>query len=149
MTKKGYLRKTMGIKNKFEEYQMETFMEQYGDRLTPVYGHVLSAKIERTKKFFLWHVLNVNLVIKPAGSRNVQRCQYKKSGFKLPPFIDIKQGNEVLVQGLKADKAKDPSDTITIMNVVNVSDRTQLVEGDLSVDDIIKSIKGNVKRQRL
>lgn len=139
----------MGIKNKFEEYQMETFMEQYGDRLTPVYGHVLSAKIERTKKFFVWHVLNVSLVIKPVGSRNVQRCQYKKSGFKLAPFIEIKQGNEVLVQGLKADKTKETSDTITIMNVINITDRTQLVEGDLSVDEIIKSIKGNVKRQRV
>ena len=139
----------MGIKNKFEEYQMETFMEQYGDRLTPLYGHVLSAKIERTKKFFLWNVLTVNLVIKPAGSRNVQRCQYKKSSFKLPPFIEIKQGNEVMVQGLKADKSKESSDTITIMNVINITDRTQLVEGEMSVDDIIKSIKGNVKRQRV
>lgn len=139
----------MGIKNKFEEYQMETFMEQYGDRLTPVYGNVLSAKIERTKKFFLWNVLTVNLVIKPAGSRNVQRCQYKKSGFKQPPFIDIRQGNEILVQGLKADKTKDSQDTITIMNVINITDKTQLVEGEMSVDEIIKSIKGNVKRQRL
>lgn len=139
----------MGIKNKFEEYQMETFMEQYGDRLTPVYGNVLSVKIERIKKFLLWHVLNVSLVIKPAGSRNVVRCQYKKSGFKLPPFIGIKQGNEVLVQGLKADKTKESSDTITIMNVVNITDKTQLVEGEMSVDEIIKNIKGNVKRQRV
>lgn len=39
----------MGIVNKFEEYQMETFMEQHGDRITPVYGRLLSVKIERKR----------------------------------------------------------------------------------------------------
>lgn len=139
----------MGIKNKFEEYQMETFMEQHGERLTPVYGNVLSVKIDRKTKFFLWHVLLVSLVVKPAGSRNVTRCQYKKSGFKEPAFISIRQGNEVLVQGLKGEKGKESAEVVTIMNVVNITDRTQLVQGELSVDEIIKSIKGNVKRQRM
>lgn len=139
----------MGIRSKFEEYQMETFMEQHGDRITPVYGNVLSVKIDRKKKFFLWHVLNVNLVVKPVGSRNVSRCKYKKSGFKEPAFIDVRQGNEVLVQGLKGEKGKDSAETVTIMNVVNITDKTQLVEGELSVDEIIKSIKGSVKRQRV
>lgn len=142
----------MGIKNKFEEYQMETFMEQHGDRITPVYGNVLSVKIDRSKKFLFRHVLNVNLVVKPVGSRNVARCKYSKSGFKAPPFIDVRQGNEVLVQGLKGDKnkkSKDSSEVITIMNVVNITDRTQLVEGEMSVDEIVKSIKGNIKRQRV
>lgn len=139
----------MGIKNKFEEYQMETFMEQHGDRLTPVYGNVLSVKVDRKKKFFLWHLLTVNLVVKPAGSRNVTRCHYKKSGFKLPAFINIRQGNEVLVQGIKGEKGKESSEVVTIMNVVNITDRTQLVQGELSVDEIIKSIKGNIKRQRM
>lgn len=138
----------MGIKNKFEEYQMETFMEQHGDRITPVYGNVLSVKIDRTKKFLFWNVLNVSMVVKPVGSRNVTRCQYKKSGFKEPAFISIRQGNEVLVQGLKGEKGKNASEVVTIMNVVNITDRTQLVEGDLSVDEIIRNIKGNIKRQR-
>lgn len=142
----------MGIVNKFEEYQMETFMEQHGDRITPVYGRLLSVKIERKKKFLIRHVLEVNLVVKPVGSRNVARCKYKKSGFKKPEFIDLRQGNEVLVQGLKGDKNKknkESSEIITIMNVVNITDRTQLVEGDLSVDEVIKSIKGNIQRQRV
>lgn len=139
----------MGIRSKFEEYQMETFMEQHGDRITPVYGNVLSVKIDRQKKFFLWNVLNVSLVVKPAGSRNVTRCQYKKSGFKEAPFIAIRQGNEVLVQGLKGEKGKESAETVTIMNVVNITDRTQLVEGDQSVDEIIRSVKGSIKRQRV
>lgn len=141
----------MGIKNKFEDYQMEVFMDQYGDRLIPVYGNVLSIKVNRKKKFFLWNTLNVSMVVKPQGSRNVQRCTYRKSGFKVPPFMEIRQGNEVMVQGLKADKAKskDPQDTIEIMNIINITDRTQLVEGDVPVDEIIKSIKGNIKRQRV
>lgn len=139
----------MGIRNKFEEYQMETFMEQHGDRITPVYGNVLSIKVDRSRKFFLWHVLNVSLVVKPVGSRNVTRCQYKKSGFKEPAFISIRQGNEVLVQGLKGEKGKESAETVKIMNVVNITDRTQLVEGDQSVDDIIRSIKGSIKRQRV
>lgn len=143
----------MGIKDKFDDYQKEMFMDQYGERMTPLYGHVLSIKVDRKKKFFLWHTLDVSLVLKPVGSRNVQRCSYRKKGFKLKPFIDIKQGNEVLVQGLKNDKTKtktkDLQDTIVIMNIVNITNRTQLVEGDVSVDEIIKSIKGNVKRQRI
>ncbi len=141
----------MGIKNKFEDYQMEVFMDQYGDRLIPVYGNVLSIKVDRKKKLFLWNTLNVSMVVKPSGSRNVQRCTYRKSGFKETPFIEIRQGNEVMVQGLKADKSKskDNQDTIEIMNIINITDRTQLVEGDVPVDEIIKSLKGNIKRQRI
>ncbi|PKK40316.1 hypothetical protein ABB02_00425 [Clostridiaceae bacterium JG1575] len=139
----------MGIKRKMEEYQLENFMEQHGDRLTPVYGHVLSVKVDRKKKFFLWNTLTVHLVVKPVGSRNVVRCQYKKNGFKEAPFISLRQGNEVLVQGLKGEKGKEAAESITIMNVVNITDRTQLVEGDMSVDEIIRSVKGNIKRQRV
>ena len=80
----------MGIKNKFEDYQMEVFMDQYGDRLIPVYGNVLSIKVERQKKLFLWNTLNVSMVVKPQGSRNVQRCTHKKSGLNVPPFMDIR-----------------------------------------------------------
>lgn len=139
----------MGIKNKLEEYQVETFMEQHGDRLAPVYGNVLSVKVDRQKKFFIYHTLNVNLVVKPMGSRNVVRCNYKKKGFKEPKFIDVRMGNEVLVQGVKGDRGKESAETITIMNLININDRTQLVEdASVSVDEIIKSVKGSTKISR-
>lgn len=140
----------MGIKNKLEEYQRETFLEKHGDRITPVLGNVLSIKVERKKKFFLLNELEVNMVIKPVKSKNVTRCQYKKkSFFKEPEFMDIRMGNEVLVQGMKGEKGKNGAEVVNIMNVVNITDRTQLVEGDMSVDEIINQIRGSIKRQRV
>ncbi len=139
----------MGIKDKLEEYQRDTFLEQYGDRITPVLGNLLSVKIERKTKFLVWHTLLVSLVIKPQSSKNVVRAQYKKGKFmKDPEFIELKQGNQVLVQGVKGDKGKEAAETVTIMNVVNITDRTQLVQGDISVDEIISQVRG-VKRQRM
>lgn len=138
----------MGIKDKFEEYQMENFLEQHGDRLTPVYGNVLSVKVDREKKFFLWHVMNASVVVKPMGAKHVVRCQYKKSGFKMPEFINVRQGNEVLIQGMKGERGKEASEVVKIMNLVNITDRTQLVEGQVSVDEVIESIKSSTKMSR-
>ncbi len=139
----------MGLRDKLENYQRESFLEKHGDRITPVLGNVLSIKVERTKKFFIYNQLEVNMVVKPVKSKNVVRCQYKKNAFfKEPEFMDIRNGNEVLVQGLKGEKGKNGAEIVNIMNVVNITDRTQLVEGDMPVDEIIKSVKGTVKRQR-
>lgn len=138
----------MGIKDKLEEYQRDNFMEQYGDRITPVLGNLLAVKIERKTKFFLWHTLLVSLVVKPQNSKNVVRAQYKKGKFlKDPEFIALRQGNQVLVQGVKGDKGKEAAETVNIMNVVNLTDKTQLVQGDVSVDEIIAQVRG-IKRQR-
>ena len=35
----------MGFKEKLEQYQRDTFMEQYGDRISPIMGNLLSVKI--------------------------------------------------------------------------------------------------------
>lgn len=138
----------MGFREKLEEYQRESFMDKHGERLAPLYGNVLSIKIER-KTILFWHKLIVHMVVKPARSKNVMRAKYEKGKFfKEPEFIDIKQGNEVLVQGLKGEKGKNDAEVISIMNVVNITDKTQLVDSGISVDELIKQIRGNTKIQR-
>lgn len=139
----------MGFKEKLEQYQRDTFMEQYGDRISPIMGNLLSVKIERKVKFLIWHTLNVNLVIKPQGQKNIARAQYKKGKFfKDPDFIELKQGNQVLVQGVKGEPGKEAAEVVTIMNVVNFTDKTQLVEGEMTVDEILAQVR-TVKRQRM
>lgn len=138
----------MGFKEKLEDYQRETFIDKHGDRLAPLYGNVLSVKTER-KKILFWHKLEVNIVVKPARSKNVSRAKYKKSAFfNEPKFIDVKQGNEVLIQGLKGDKGKDDAEVINIMNIVNITNRSQLVDSGVPVDEVIRQIRGSVKIQR-
>lgn len=138
----------MGFKEKLEDYQRENFIDKHGDRLTPLYGNVLSIKVERSKFLFI-NKLEVNMVVKPAHSKNVSRARYKKSKwFNEPEFIDIKQGNEVLVQGLKGEKGKEDSEVVNIMNVVNITKKTQLVDSGVPVDEVIRQVRGSVKMQR-
>lgn len=141
----------MGIKDKLEEYQRDTFLEKHGDRIAPILGNVLSIKVERKKKFFIFHILEVNMVVKPQRSKNVVRCQYKKKAFfNEPTFMDVAMGNEVLVQGMKGEKGKNGAEIVTIMNLVNFSNDTQLVDnGEMSVEEIKAQIRGSVKRQRI
>ena len=138
----------MGFKEKLEDYQRESFIDKHGDRLAPIYGNVLSIKIDR-KKILFFHKLEVNIVVKPARTKNISRARFKKSAFfNEPQFMDVKQGNEVLIQGLKGDKGKDDAEIINIMNLVNITNKTQLVDSGVSVDEIIKQVRGSVKMQR-
>lgn len=139
----------MGFKEKLEDYQRDSFMEKHGDRITPLYGNVLSIKIERSKVFFFYHKIEVNMVVKPQRSKTVTRCRYKKGKFfNEPSFIEINQGNEVLIQGLKGEKGKDDAEIVNIMNVINITNKTQLVDSGVSVDEVIKQLRGSTKMQR-
>ncbi|MCX7902935.1 MAG: hypothetical protein N2486_00340 [Caloramator sp.] len=119
----------MGFKEKLNQKLQDAYWEKYKDRLTQVHGHVLSVKIAEKVILGFIHLLKVDIVVKPERSKLVVKCQYKKRRFfKKPEFIQINQGNLVLIQGLKPKKnKKKDSDVIEIMNVINMTTKKELI----------------------
>lgn len=118
----------MSFKEKISQYYTKSYLKKYGDRLTQVQGTVVSVKV--TKKTILWifHKLNVSLLVRPERSKNIVKCSYvRKKWFKKPDFITINQGNLVLVQGLKAKKGKQGKDFINLINIRNMTTKKDLV----------------------
>ena len=121
----------MSLKEKMQNYYTKSFMEKNGDRITQVQGNVVSIKIEEKSILWIFHKILVTLIVKPDRSKNVVKCEYKKSRwFKKPTFMTINQGNLLIVQGLKGlkGKAKVNSETIEIMNIRNMTTKKDLVE---------------------
>ena len=97
----------MGFKDKMTKYYSDAYMNKYGDRMTSVSGTVLSVKTE-TKSFLgIFNRLHVWLVVKSDAGKQICKCEYKRNRwFKKPEFIDINQGNKVIVMGIKGEKGK-------------------------------------------
>lgn len=121
----------MGFKDMLAKRYSDAFLKKYGDRITQVQGRILSVK--ETVKTILWvyHVIKVDVLVKPERSKNVTRCQYtKKQWFKKPTFMPLSQGNLVVIQGVKGKKGKEDSELISILNVMNLTTKQDLIPVD-------------------
>ncbi|MPM53791.1 hypothetical protein SDC9_100560 [bioreactor metagenome] len=133
----------MGFKEKLSESYTSNWLKKYGDRLTQLQGRVLSIKSEEKSFLGIINWITVTLVLKQENSKAVATCIYKKRRwFKKPEFIEIKQGHSLVIQGLKPDrkkkKNKDVKEFISIMNVMNLTTKKDLVP-----------VEGGLKTQRV
>lgn len=120
----------MGIKDKLTKMSTDYFFEKNGDRLTQVQGNVVSVKVEQKSILWIFHKLIVTFLVRPERSKNVIKCIYKRSRwFKKPEFMALNQGNLIIAQGLKGvkGKVKSNSETIEIMNIMNLTTKKSLV----------------------
>lgn len=128
----------MGLKeklsSKFGNYFQNAYLQKYGDRLTSISGTVLSVKFIE-KSYIIFNILMVEMVIKPEIGNKIIKCWYKKNKwFKKPEFIQVKQGNKVIVMGVTGDKnnKKENSQEVQIMNLLNLTTKKDLVPIDHS-----------------
>lgn len=134
----------MGFKDSVSKKYAESFYEKNKDRIAQVQGKILQIKEERKKVFFIFHKLLVTILVKPAGSRNIVKCEYKRNKwFKPAEFITVSQGHSVLIQGLKGKKdkkgnSKGNRETISIMNINNLTNKQMLVP-----------VEGGMKQQKV
>lgn len=137
----------MGFKERITQYYVNSYIKKYGDRLTQAQGKVISIKIEEKNILKIFYKFKCTLLIKPEQSKNVVTCVFKKnSWFKKPAFIAISQGHLLLIQGVKGkrgEKSKqgiDLREVIEIMNVRNLSTKTDLVpvDGEAKVQKVQK-----------
>ena len=125
----------MSFKEKIAQYYTKSYFKKYGDRLTQVQGTVVSVKISKKTILWIFNKLTVTLLVRPDRSRTIVKCSYiKKRWFKKPDFISIKQGNLLLLQGLKSksikknkEKKKETREFIQLLNVRNMSTKKDLV----------------------
>ena len=124
----------MGLKDKFTKYYTDSYLKKYGDRLTQVQGNVLSVKVEAKSILWIFHKIIVTIIVRPERSKSVLKTVYKRNRwFKKPIFIQVSQGNLVLIQGLKGKKSKKSTENrefIQIMNIRNLTTKKDLVPMD-------------------
>lgn len=121
----------MGFTDKLNKYYAENYIKKYGDRLAQVQGNIVSVKVEEKTILWIFHKITAVLLVKPERSRNIVRCVYqKRRWFKKIDFIQLSQGNFVLVQGLKGKKGKENREEIEIMNIRNLTTRRDLIPID-------------------
>ncbi|MBR0574731.1 hypothetical protein KCG48_00105 [Proteiniclasticum sp. BAD-10] len=121
----------MGFKDKLQKFYADNYLKKYGDRITQAYGTVLSVKVEEKKILWIFHILKATIILKPEGSKNVVRSEYKaRRWFKKPEFIAVSQGNVILLQALKGKKGKENSDVLEIKNIRNTTTRKDLFKID-------------------
>lgn len=127
----------MSFRDTLAKKYADSYLKKYGDRLTQLQGHVLSVKVTTKTILWIYNILTVDVLVKPERSKAVTRCQYKKKQwFKKPSFLTLKQGNMVVIQGLKGKKGKENSDIISILNVRNLSTKEDLVPMDQKVQRV-------------
>lgn len=130
----------MSLKEKLAKSYTNAFLTKYGDRLTQLQGNVLSVKITSKTVLFIFNKLCVDMVVKPQGSKAIVKCRYKKNRwFKKPEFIQVNQGNLVIVQGLKPKKnrkRKTSSDAIEVLNIRNLTTKKDLIPTDQKVQRV-------------
>lgn len=127
----------MGFKDKMAKSYADAYLKKYGDRLTQVQGHILSVKVLEKTILWIFHKLQVDLVVKPERSKAIARCQYKKNQwFKKPKFMQLNQGHLVVVQGLKGKKGKEHSDILSVLNIRNLTTKKDLVQVDQKVQKV-------------
>ncbi len=122
------------VSGKLNSYFQNAYIEKYGDRITSTSGTVLSIKFVE-KNYIIIKRIMVEMVIKPEIGKKVVKCWYKKNRwFKKPEFISIKQGNKVMIMGVKGEKdnKKENSEEIQIMNVLNLTTKKDLFPIDHS-----------------
>lgn len=124
----------MSFKDKLTNYYTKSYLKKYGDRITQIQGNVVSIKIAEKSILGIFHKLTVTILVRPDRSKNIVQCVYeKKRWFKKPEFMQISQGNLLLVQGLKGEKpkkgkvAKESREKISIINIRNQSTKKDLV----------------------
>lgn len=121
----------MGFKEKMSKYYTDSYLKKYGDRLTSFQGSVLSVKIEEKSILGIFHKINVTLMVRPDRTKIVSKCVYKRNRwFKKPDFISVRQGNNVIIQGLKS--VKDNKEFTEVQNVLNLTTKQDLVPVDHS-----------------
>jgi len=121
----------MSLKEKMAKRYTESYLAKYGDRLTQVQGNVVSVKIEEKCILWIFNKLKVTLIVKPDRSKSIAKCVYKKNRwFKKPTFMNIYQGNLVIIQGMKGKKGKDDREVVQILNIKNLSTKKDLVVVD-------------------
>ncbi len=127
----------MGFKDTMAKKYADAYLRKYGDRLTQVQGHILSVKVLEKTILWIFHKLQVDLVVKPERSKAIARCQYKKNQwFKKPKFMQLNQGHLVVVQGLKGKKGKENSDILSVLNVRNLTTKKDLVQVDQKMQKV-------------
>ena len=122
------------VSGKLNSYFQNAYIEKYGDRIASTSGTVLSIKFVE-KNYIIIKRIMVEMVIKPEIGKKVVKCWYKKNRwFKKPEFISIKQGNKVMIMGVKGEKdnKKENSEEIQIMNVLNLTTKKDLFPIDHS-----------------
>lgn len=121
----------MGFKEKISNYYTNSYLEKYGDRLTQFQGVLLSSKIEEKSVLGMFNKLTATVVVRPDRSKVVMKCVYKKNAwFKKPTFINLKQGHNVIIQGLKSNK--DNKEIIEVQNIVNLTTHQDIIPVDHS-----------------
>lgn len=136
----------MGFKEKMQKYYTDNYIKKYGDRMTQFQGNILSTKIEEKTILWIFHKITASIIVKPDTSKMVIKCSYTKGRwFKKPDFIQVNQGHKVIVMGLKGEKGKDGSELITIMNLINLTTKVDLVPIDHSQ---LKKMKQPTPRMR-
>jgi hypothetical protein len=127
----------MGFRDTLAKKYADAYFKKYGDRMTQVQGHILSVKIIEKTILWIYHKIQVDLVVKPERSKAIARCQYKKNlWFKKPSFLQLNQGHLVLIQGVKGKKGKENSDIIQILNVRNLTTKKDLIAVDQKVQKV-------------
>lgn len=118
----------MSFKEKFSKVYTESYLKKYGDRITQVQGNVVSVKVEEKTILWIFHKLQVTILVRPDRSKSIVKCIFKRNKwFKKPSFISVTQGNLVVIQGLKGKKGKENREALSIMNVRNLSTKKDLV----------------------
>lgn len=136
----------MGFKEKISKYYTDSYIKKYGDRMTQFQGNVLSSKVEEKTVLWIFHKIAATLIVKPDTSKMVIKCVYRKnSWFKKPSFLQVNQGHKVIIMGLKGEKGKDKNDSISIMNVINLTNKSDLVPVDHSQ---LKKVKQPTPKSR-
>ena len=121
----------MGFKEKLSKYYTDSYLKKYGDRLTSFQGNVLSVKTEEKSILGIFNKITVTLMIKPDRSKIVSKCVYKKNRwFKKPTFISVRQGNTVIIQGLKS--VQDNKEYTEVSNLLNLTTKQDLIPVDHS-----------------
>lgn len=132
----------MGFKDKLAKRYTDSYMKKNGDRIAQVNGNVLSVKIEEKTILWVFHKLVVTLLVRPDRSKGLVKCVFRKNRwFKKAEFMQIKQGNLVIVQGLKGKKGKENREVISVMNVINMTTKKELVPTNGTLDKVKRSQK--------
>ena len=122
----------MGFKDKFNKYFQDSYYQKYGDRIASTSGTVVSIKYQE-KNYLFFHKLVVDMVIKPEIGKGIVKARYKKNKFfKKVPFIPVSMGHKVMIMGLKGVKGKKDADILQIQNVLNLTNKKDLVPIDHS-----------------
>ena len=118
----------MGFKDMMAKKYADAYLKKYGDRITQVQGRILSVKIATKSILWIYHVLTVDIIVKPDSSKFITKCQFiKKQWFKKTKFMTLNQGNAVVIQGVKGKKGKENSEVISILNLMNLTTKEDLI----------------------